>query len=49
MIRKIGRRKYRLVSKRTKRNLGTFTSRSAAVKREQQIRYFKKKRSGAPK
>lgn len=45
MIRKIGRR-YRLVSKKKTRsgkrkNLGTFSSKKAALKRERQVQYFK--------
>lgn len=34
---------YRLVSKKTGRNLGTFTSRAGAEKRERQVQYFKHK------
>jgi hypothetical protein len=33
--------KYRLVSKRTGRNLGTYDSRAGAEKRERQVQYFK--------
>ncbi len=45
MIRKVGRR-YRLVSKKKgkkgkRRNLGIFSSRAAAVRREKQVNYFK--------
>lgn len=41
-IRKIGS-KFRLVSKKGK-NLGTFSSRSAAEKRERQVQFFKRKK-----
>jgi len=40
MIRKQGK-KYILKSKSTGRKLGEFTSKKAALKREQQINYFK--------
>ena len=43
MIRKIGPQKYRLYSMTTGRILGTFRSRRAAVAREKQIQFFKKK------
>jgi ribosomal protein L35 len=33
--------KYRLVSKSTGRNLGTYASRSGAERRERQVQYFK--------
>ena len=39
MIRKIGN-KYRLVSK-SGRNLGTYSSKAAAKKREKQVQFFK--------
>jgi len=39
---KVGSR-YRLVSKKTGRNLGTFDTKSQAKKREQQVQYFKHK------
>jgi hypothetical protein len=39
MIRKIGN-KYRLVSK-AGRNLGTYSSKAAAKKREKQVQFFK--------
>lgn len=47
MIRKIGTGKYRLYSRKKnpltgrRRNLGTFSSRSAAARRERQIQFFK--------
>lgn len=43
MIKKIGKRKWRLYSRKTHRNLGTFNSLKAAKKRERQIQYFKHK------
>ncbi|HXJ29948.1 MAG TPA: hypothetical protein VNG35_04890 [Gemmatimonadales bacterium] len=49
MIRKLGARKYRLysLSKNPKtgkrRNLGTFTSRAAALRHERQIEFFKRR------
>ena len=33
--------KYRLVSKKTGRNLGTYDSRAGAERRERQVQYFK--------
>lgn len=33
--------KYRLVSKKTGRNLGTYDSKAGAAKRERQVQYFK--------
>ena len=42
-IRRIGSR-YRLVSKKTGRNLGTYDTRAEAEKREQQVQYFKHKK-----
>lgn len=48
MIRKLGTRKYRLYSHRRnpatgrRRNLGTFTSRAAAKRREGQIQWLKR-------
>jgi len=33
--------KYRLVSKSTGRNLGTYDSKEGAMKRERQVQYFK--------
>ena len=48
MIRKIGRGKYRLYSRkvdpktRRRRNLGTFTSLAAAKARERAVQYFKR-------
>ena len=42
MIRKLPNGKFRLVSKSGK-NLGTFNTRAAAVKREGQVRFFKHK------
>ena len=42
MIRKLkGKNKYRLYSLKSHINMGTFTSRAKAVKREKQILYFK--------
>jgi len=49
MIRKIGPRKYRLYSLRKnpktgkRRNLGTFTSRAAALRHERQVEFFKRR------
>jgi len=49
MIRKIGPRKYRLYSLRKnpktgkRRNLGTFTSRAAALRHERQIEFLKRR------
>ena len=49
MIRKLGPRKYRLYSLRKnprtgkRRNLGTFTSRAAALRHERQIEFFKRR------
>jgi hypothetical protein len=41
-IRKLpGQQKFRLTSKTTKRNLGTFTTRKQAEKHEQEINFFK--------
>jgi hypothetical protein len=51
MIRKLGPRKYRLysLSKNPKtgkrRNLGTFTSRAAALRHERQVEFFKRRKS----
>lgn len=48
MIRKLKSGDYRLYSRKTdpktgkRRNLGTFASRSAAEKHEQQVAYFKR-------
>ncbi len=47
MIRKLADGKYRLYSRKInpktgkRRNLGTFTTRAAAVKHEREIQYFK--------
>lgn len=41
MIRQTGRKKYEVVS-HTGKNLGTSTSRAGAVRRLQQVEYFKK-------
>ena len=41
MIRKTKSGKYKLYSKDGSKVLGTFASRAAAVKREQQVNYFK--------
>lgn len=35
---------YRLVSKKTGKNLGTYPTRTGAEKREQQVQYFKHKK-----
>jgi hypothetical protein len=49
MIRKLGPRKYRLYSLRKnprtgkRRNLGTFTSRAAALRHERQVEFFKRR------
>ncbi len=32
-----------LISKRTKKNLGCFSTRAGAVKRERQVQFFKRK------
>jgi len=51
MIRKLGPRKYRLysLSKNPKtgkrRNLGTFSSRAAALRHERQVEFFKRRKS----
>jgi hypothetical protein len=48
MIRKLQSGKYRLFSRKKdlktgrRRNLGTFSTRAAAAKREREIQYFKK-------
>ena len=48
MIRRLKRGKYRLYSRKIdpktgkRRNLGTFTSRKAAVQHEREIQYFKR-------
>ena len=34
--------KYRLVSKKTGRNLGTYDSKEGAMKRERQVQFFKR-------
>jgi hypothetical protein len=45
VIRKLpGRRAYRLYSKETHRNLGTFPTRTAAVKHEREVQFFKRRR-----
>jgi hypothetical protein len=42
VIRKLpGRRAYRLYSKETHRNLGTYPTRALAVARERQVEFFK--------
>lgn len=49
MIRKLGPRKYRLYSLRknprtgTRRNLGTFSSRAAALRHERDVEFFKRR------
>jgi hypothetical protein len=41
-IRKLpGQRKYRLYGNQTGKNLGTFSTRKAALKHEQEVRFFK--------
>jgi ribosomal protein L2 len=48
MIRKLSSGKYRLYSRKSnpktgrRRNLGTFTSRAAAMKHERAVQYFKR-------
>ena len=48
MIRKLGKGKWRLYSRKVnprtgkRRNLGTFTSRKAALQHEREIQYFKR-------
>ena len=48
MIRKLGKGKWRLYSRKKnpktgkRRNLGTFTSRTAAQQHEREIQYFKR-------
>jgi hypothetical protein len=45
VIRKLpGQRKWRLYSKETHRNLGTFTSKAAALKHERAVQFFKRRR-----
>jgi len=39
-IKRVGKGKFRLVSHKGK-NLGTYSSRSGAVKREREVNYFK--------
>lgn len=42
MIRKLGKSKFRLVSKKKPhKNLGTYPTRAGALKREGQVEYFK--------
>ena len=49
MIRKLASGKYRLYSRKKnpktgrRRNLGTFTSRAAAMKHEKAVQYFKRR------
>ena len=43
---KLGDNKYRLVSKKSGRNLGTYPSRAGAEKRERQVQYFKHANEG---
>lgn len=38
-----GKPMFRLVSKRTGRNLGTFKTKAAAEKREREVQFFKRK------
>ena len=50
MIRRLGHGRYRLYSTRKdprtghRRNLGTFTTRAAAVQHEREIQFFKRRR-----
>lgn len=41
MIKKVGK-KYKVVSEKTGRNLGTETTKAGAVKRLRQVEYFKR-------
>jgi hypothetical protein len=41
MIRRLPSGKFRLVSKKTGRNLGTYNTRAGAEKRERQVQFFK--------
>lgn len=41
IIKKIGPKKWRLYSKKSKKNLGTFNSLAAAKKHEREVQYFK--------
>ena len=44
VIRKLpGKRLWRLYSRRTHRNLGTYPSKALALKRERQVQYFKRR------
>jgi hypothetical protein len=43
---KLGDNKFRLVSKKSGRNLGTYPSRAGAEKRERQVQYFKHANEG---
>lgn len=45
MIRKV-KGGFRLVSKKTGRNLGTYKSKAGAKRRERQVQYFKHKKKG---
>lgn len=46
VIRKLpSQRKWRLYSKETHKNLGTFGSKAAAVVHERQIQFFKRRRA----
>lgn len=40
--------KFRLVSKKTGKNLGTYDTKAGAVKRERQVQYFKHMKEDAP-
>lgn len=44
MIRKIGKNKFRIYSRKTGKNLGTFSSKAAALKHEREIQYFKNRK-----
>ena len=41
MIRKLPSGKYRIYSRKTGKNLGTFSSKAQALRHERQIQYFK--------
>jgi len=43
IIKKVGKKKWRLYSKDMSRNLGTFNSRAGAEKHEREVQYFKHK------
>jgi Sec-independent protein translocase protein TatA len=45
MIRKLGPAKFRLYGKNTGKNLGTFKTKTAALKHEADVRFFMHRRS----